>query len=370
MGGKTKVKQAEIEFKAQKILKSLTDGSLKHKKPEPLPELSSYFSDYRIFAIRDPDTFVFRGKSHNRAKQFIQLIRHTFEKYPAPRILEQCWESFLTKDKHISSEHRKYVEWYICVATGGSLHKEYTKEFFTKKETHIFLNAPFQLRVNQGIYYSIAKAADADVNLSFMIARSKISEKDYKNEFWRNCARFFATHHPGSLNTLNDLIDYISYRYQENRNFSLFGVGHTIQSLIKQMHQWHADLRRIKVIGDSKWEGHPIENQTIIIKINDSEIHWNFTQIKTAKDLAAEGNAMRHCVYGYRASCASGAISIWSLTSNDGFNEKKRRITIELRNSGEIAQARGLANRMPKPDEKNIIAKWASRNSLTYLGRY
>lgn len=368
MGGKTKIKNEQKEADLLKKQTALYQGSAKHKNPEPLPDLSSYFSDYRIFAVRDPSTFVFRGKSRNRVKQFIHLVRHTFEKYPAPKIFEQCWEAFLLKEKrlNVSTDNIKFAEWYICVASGGSLYKEYTKDFLTKKETHIFLSAPSQLTVRQGLYFSIARAIGADVNLAFMIGRSKLAEKDFKNEFWRNCARFFATHNPGSLNVLNDIIDYVNHRFAENCEYSLFGGGHTVESLIKQMHQWHADLRRVKVIGNYSWEGHGINDQTLVTKINNEDKHWIFTQIKTAKELAAEGNAMRHCVYGYRDRCVSGSISIWSLSTGDEFGQKKRRATIELVNDGRITQARGVANRSLKPEERNIIARWASKNGLTF----
>ena len=52
------------------------------------------------------------------------------------------------------------------------------------------------------------------------------------------------------------------------------------------------------------------------------------------------------------------------IVSIDNFKQAKRKLTIEVRNDGTIVQARGLANRGMKSDEKAIVARWAKENGL------
>ena len=73
---------------------------------------------------------------------------------------------------------------------------------------------------------------------------------------------------------------------------------------------------------------------------------------------------MRHCVYGYKASCVAGRCSIWSLVRTDAYGSRSRRLTIELASGGAIVQKRGLANRLPRPDEDAVVARWALQFNL------
>lgn len=41
-----------------------------------------------------------------------------------------------------------------------------------------------------------------------------------------------------------------------------------------------------------------------------------------------------------------------------------KKVTLELRNDGSIVQARGVANRIMKAEERHIVKTWASRNGL------
>ncbi|KKL04485.1 hypothetical protein LCGC14_2615620, partial [marine sediment metagenome] len=48
--------------------------------------------------------------------------------------------------------------------------------------------------------------------------------------------------------------------------------------------------------------------------------------------------------------------------------ENRRHLTIEVDPVGKaVVQARGLANRLPKPQEKAILNKWATASGLRHL---
>lgn len=367
MGRQSIQKQIEREQRDAKFCASLVERSKKYKQPEEKIDFATFLENKEKFQ-RDPDAFVFRGKSKDKTKQFLHFVRYVYEKYPTPRIFDNVWIDHFAKPVGRMMKESEFINWYICVATGDSLHKKYTNEFLTKKETHIFLNISAQLNVRQALYFSIAVSAGADVSTATMIARSRLSEQNYKLEFWRNCARFFATHRPTSESRLSDVVDYLVHRYGEDRNFTLFGMGHTFESLVKHMEKWHADLGRIKILGNMYWDGHAINDDTFVTDVDQQKLYWHFKQIKTSKELALEGNMMRHCVYSYRDRCRDGHISIWSLsTSSDPKYDKsaKRRVTIELSNDGRITQAKKKANIAPTADERKIIYKWANKNGLS-----
>jgi hypothetical protein len=142
-------------------------------------------------------------------------------------------------------------------------------------------------------------------------------------------------------------------------------AGNTVEVLQKRMQDWHYELRRIKVLGDSKWTGTYIPDDSFITKDSmDNEYTWTFTQILSSKVLAEEGNKMHHCVFSYKKSCVEGKISIWSLKKSDMFGIMKPKVTIELGNDGTIRQARGFANRSMKGEESHVVNMWVAKNGL------
>jgi hypothetical protein len=57
--------------------------------------------------------------------------------------------------------------------------------------------------------------------------------------------------------------------------------------------------------------------------------------------------------------------SIWTLSAKEDQGEAQKLITLEVNNKTQsVVQARGVHNRLTKPDEDRIIAEWSSRNTL------
>lgn len=362
MGRATQLKNEKKELEEARWHNSFAHNNKELKQKSlvaPLPLIND-IAAYQHLAIRDIDKFSGKTKSKDREKQVFELVRFAFGKYPVCSMLSNAWYGKIKSTIH----NCDMKMWYICVARGGSLYKEHAKEHLSKKEVHNFLTCPYQMSIAQGLCYSVAKSMNAPEGVSLRIARSKIHEKTF-NHFWRSCIRFFAENTPHSVDALNDLVDFLQSRIQANANYSI--AGNTLGSLTKKMHDWHWELQRVKAMGDSRWEGVGIADEEFVVKdLLGDEVRWTLTQIKNSKDLAAEGNKMHHCVYSYKHGCVSGSISIWSLRKQNQFGEMVPKVTIELRNEGYIAQARGLANRAARPEEKNIIRLWANKNSLTY----
>lgn len=366
MGKSTKNKIAEREVKESQMHNAINFYTKKMKEQSissEKPLIDAIPNELRTLAIKPYDSFQIKTKSSNRSKQVLELAKYMFCKYPVPKILDQAWSD---ENKAIN-----YKTWFVCVATGGSLHKTHFKEYLTKKEAHIFVNCNrLDLNIQQAIFYAIAKAAGAEDGMAFRIAKSKLAEKNYSSEYWRNCVRFFATNHAESINQLNDLSDFLADKLREDNTFSIFGHGHTIKTLLEKMKDWHYALRRAKDMGNFQWAGIDIPDSVVERKNERGEaVFWKFKQILTSKELVAEGTAMHHCVYSYKSSCMKGACTIWSLSLGDIFETYKRKVTIEIRGTN-ISQARGFANRTIKNDEKYVISQWAAKNGLVFNSYY
>lgn len=369
MGKQNKRKIEEFENNELRFKQSIAVHSNKVKiansTRQEVPIIAEIEPELLEFAINDPDGFKCSSKSNNRDKKVKLLAKFLFAKYKTPKILEQVWEGPTlperpnTKKKSSAIRYRK---WFVCAATGGSLYKEHLKTFLTKKEGALFVNCPFELTIDQAIVYAIAAAEGNRAGLALRIAKSKLNEKNYEDDFWKNVIRFFAQENktPETIEKINDLVDFINAEKTANANFNIFGNGWTLSSLTKRMHDWHYQLSRAKKMGSFSWNGHDFKDFEFIR--NEGELnceHWTLTQIKTSKELLEEGSKQHHCVYGYKDLCLNGSTSIWSLKVNG-----KRKVTIEVRSNRSIVQARGFANRKTTGEEDNLINQWARANDL------
>ena len=314
--------------------------------------------------IRDAESFR-EPKSKNPDKRLRLLAQHHLQLYPVPEVF---WTALPTMAERRANEVRQFVpdrmRLLICALQGGSLYKEHTKEFLTKRETHFLLTCPIAFpSLEHGCWYAVARVEGASVGVAAAIAKSKLNRYPF-DEFWRYVARWFAKN-PVSMNIITDYVDWINAKHTENPGFKLAGA--TVESLRKRVEDWHRDLARVKGIGEGSWEGHLIETFWLARGPEDKRTKWCCEQIKDAKTLAAEGNRMRHCVYWYKAACISGQISVWSLKFRNPQNEQwYHALTLEVTNSGSIVQARGIANRLPKPEEAAVVREFASHNALAW----
>ncbi len=377
MGKTTRQKQEEL-FNADEAFKARFSEKAKEleaKLAVPLPHVSEDFKEFEGFFVRPKETFSLKTKSKDRNKQRLEFVRHAFHLFPVPAFMFEAWETPRPRmpihryDYSIQAPNYgfrstwEYRLWYICMATGGSFYKEYGKALFTKKESHIFLNCKHNISIPQAIVYSIAYAESGDMGKSLRIASSKINELKFTT-FWRDVIRFFSHLEIESKEQVSDIVDYIIYKRAEDPNFTIVGRGHTLKSILKKVEDWHQDLRRLKIIGDNNWEGVPVSDREYKYKNSQDPTKndvWKFTQIKSAKELQKEGNRMRHCVLGYKQQCIDGKCSIWSLTVNDD-----KKLTIEVQRN-QVMQVRGLANRIARAYEKNIVSRWARDSGFSYI---
>ncbi len=389
MGKSSKLKQREAEAKEATFRQRFAELSKQAAfEPETVP-LIDEFTAYRDHFLRSPDAFALRTRSGHRSKQVLEMARHLFGRFRVPRVLEQAWSAYLSEtvrgrqelpragrrqrelpqaraahgQGNVNLRKIDFRAWFVCVATGGSLYKAHTKGLLTKKETHAFLAASDTLDLCQAVIYAVARGAGALDGAAQRLARSKLAQKPF-GDFWFDAVRFFCLpdHLPATVGQVNDLVDYLQARQAEDQAFRLLGSSQTLPAVLRRMEQWHRALARAKDLSGLEWNGVALPDHVIEQKDPENKdrlVLWTFHQITSGKELAAEGTAQRHCVFGYKSSCVRGECSIWSLTRTDGVGNKARRLTIEVNRYGTIVQKRGLANRLPRPDEEHVVDQWA-----------
>ena len=130
------------------------------------------FLDYKGYFINDINDFKFKGKTKDPDRKNIALAKFLFNKYKTPKFMDKIWYY-----AHKTYGHKRIDErlLYVCIATGGSLYKEYFKGFYTKNETHAFLNCRHdELDVRQAQIYAVALCESGNERNALQLAKSKI----------------------------------------------------------------------------------------------------------------------------------------------------------------------------------------------------
>jgi hypothetical protein len=315
---------------------------------------------YRFLAIRSPEDWRSRLKSHDHDKRFRELVRFVFARYRVARHLENAW-----LDEPAPGEAFDFRRWYILIADGGSLHRQITSAFLSKLETHHFLDAPDAVATcRQAFWYAFAMAESADAAVALNVARTKLPDYRPRETFWKEAARYFARN-PLPIEEMNAFIDYFQAVRAENAAFTL--KGRPVDALRRRVEEWRRMVERRERISGGTWAGLALEDVAYEAIDEGKRAIWSFRQIKTGNDLFKEGERMRHCVAGYKAACMAGHSSIWSLSCEFPIGHVYRSVTMEIR-EGQIVQCRGFANRQPHANEADIVRQWADEHGLAWHG--
>jgi hypothetical protein len=382
VGKKLKLREARRRH-AEHAVRAVLEAHSKHNvRPHAVqqwgdfgPHACAEVDRLRAWVIRDPETWRCRIKSRSNDKRFIDLVRFAFAKYPVPSHLENVWVEPFDDDfvdrlpprgaaRGDAGSRPDLRRWHVIVAQGGSLYRQAAHPWLSKLETHHFLNPPpGAASLRQAFWYAYARGQTDDARVARDVAMTKLDQFSVAASFWKDVARFLARN-PAMVATMNDLIDYLHVAKQTDERFSL--KGRTLPALLRRMEEWHRELHKHQVIGGGVWSGRAIPDIDYKAGGEHRKAIWRFRQILTGNGLFREGQQMRHCVAGYKHLCMSGAVSIWSLTSEFPIGCVNRGVTIEVRQDGTIAQCRGFANRLPYGNEVVMVKRWAREFGLNW----
>lgn len=309
--------------------------------------------------------------SHNVRRQFSSLARHLLADYPVPLFMDSVWF------RGQSTESARQQAWFKRLARGESPRRLDLPLQLTKRMARHFLEAPKDSSVDEALRWSQVVGLGGTQRLVRAILGSRIAADFNNNDFWETVIRWFIQHAMLDPAQVGPLIDYICRRKFEPQGLdaadSDFTMkGRTPASLIHQMREWHARLRKEAEKPQLEWSGSGVGffEWTEGVLASNNLRRWTITELLSRKDLYREGQVMRHCVASYDNSCILGGTSIWSMGLERNLGRRKRVLTIELSNtSKKIRQIRGKANRLPSEKEMSIIRRWAGQERLS-LGAY
>jgi len=352
-------------FFLKEVLNKTFDLELMHNKDysKALVKISKYHE----LAIRPIEEW--NPSTHNRDRQFASLVRWLFVQYEMPFFMDSVWWD---------NDSRDFFFWYTKIGSGMSVYKVIKKEFnLTRKMSHWFMKAPRELSIRSALRWSQVLGFGGDERMAHTIIKSNLTNYEF-NEFWSSLVHLFARTPMMDVVQVDPIIDYVVHKRRENEDYSL--KGRTIDSLLKKTDEWHRQLARIKKVQGRSWVGIDLpnwqmttgkkkESKTEEKTLEKEQTLYEIKQITFGKELAAEGKAMRHCVYSYARACESGRLSIWTLRKSywkRNIYIEKRLLTIELNNQNKtIVQVRGFCNRFVNLEEIGILQKWATEYGLS-----
>jgi hypothetical protein len=307
-----------------------------------------------------------RGKGRDAI--FRSLAEHLLARYAMPAML---WSVFFD-----GRNAGRLVPVVVHVAGGGSLFEAVRDPSFplplTRRMCHELLAEAWSGTFLQAIRRVQVRAAGGDARLFatwMRTARAQAIGSREEEAFWTTVIAWLAKN-PLDAMQIGPLMDFIVHRRHHDTTFSM--TGRSAAAMIRGMQEWHRELAQEKVIHGTVFE--PSGLRPIAIDLSERGREgavrkqvWRVEEVLNAKDLAAEGRRMGHCVYSYAWAIERRQTSIWTMTLEDGDGETGRwaMLTVEVRNeSKRIVQARGRFNRGATSAEHKILLRWAGANGL------
>ncbi len=326
--------------------------------------------------IRDPVDW--KPRTHSARRQLASLLRHLVARYPVPAFMDAAW---LRWDECAE----RYRDWFLLIGSGGNIRRSPAPLRLTKRTVHHFLGAPEFYSIEQALRRGQILALGGDVRLVEAVNGTRLGRGFENEDFWITVLHFFVNHPELDRAQVGPVVEYLqSQRFESSLEFVARGVrerrpppqpnlsmqGRTVTSLLREVEEWHRELGRALPGGGGSWERSGIGELDLETGARSRDLRvWRIRELLSARELAAEGHAMRHCVALYARYCQAGSCSIWTMELH-GFDEVRGRgfvrkhLTIRVSRQGVIAEVRGRGNRLPTPEENEILVHWARQEGL------
>lgn len=353
----------------------------------------------------------FRGK-RNATPLIAQLARHLLVRWQMPVFMDSVWCAAPYLRPHVDAVANadwsgvgEFRDWYADVGAGqpfdcetapryfrASDRKEFNRHYnVTGPDPHIVMQAPDHFHLpsdwDKLLGWSEIRRAGASVEQANNWSNTRLSSlilgtgTDFvpRRAFWRDFVRFLVANPDFPFVQLDPACRYF-YEETCRRWPNISMKGRTTRSVLRDLHAWHLRLVELFRRGDAGREPSarslsanaawaPSGRRGFVIGAEQNDLFrpsscWIVTELLSARDLAAEGANLEHCVLLYGRKCQAGQVSIWSLRRAGPHSPLRRRLTIEVTSDGQIVQARGPRNRWPRWDEWAVLKAWAEAAGL------
>jgi hypothetical protein len=323
--------------------------------------------------LRPPEAW--QPPSVNHAPLFASLARHLFALYPVPAFMTSAWFRLPPDGPHPEQE------WYKHLGRGHSIRTAGLPLPYTRAMTHHFQQAPHHYSVTAALRWGQVRGLGGPEGLARAVAATRLGREFGGEEFWLTVLRFFVRHPRMDTAHVGPVVDFLQAQRFEPREVFLPGPGltrqgpprpdyslkgRTVASLLRQVGDWHRQVGRDDRPPALAWARSGIKEFRHVEGTEQQENLrlWAVRELLTSRDLLLEGQALRHCVAEYARDCSRRRTTIWSLRVDAG-RGPVRALTVEVDPAGRaILQARGRANRLPRPAERAVLERWAAREGL------
>ncbi|WP_165226449.1 PcfJ domain-containing protein [Aquisphaera insulae] len=321
--------------------------------------------------VRQPGPWV--PKTHNADRQFHALLRHLLAKYDVPAFLNSAWTEGLTPAGVI------HQRWFIRIAQGRNLRDaEGLPIPLTKKQAHLYLQAPADFDVLRAFRWAQLRELGADERFIRSVAATRVGGSFDHEDFWITVLRWLVDQPMLDHAHHGPIVDYLfDRRFAANvpnplasqpgqpllipaqPNLSM--KGRDVDGLLRAVAAWHRRLGGGGHGPNFAWD--PVGLPELVHEEGEGKSRkvYRIVQLTNAHALQGEGRVMGHCVASYAQSCRAGRCSIWSLRMIDAEGLETRLVTLEVANaSRQVVQARRKLNAMPGPKELNLLHRWTA----------
>lgn len=331
------------------------------------------------------DRKLWKKKSYNKEVQKREFLKYLYFKYEAPNWAIEYLINVYDKINKAFSEHIddiiknlvhnstlgiKTLD-LINVAMKGKGYKELFQNILTNRELHYFINSEEE-NIEKAFLDAKLRSFDIEKNkLIFLKTRFENLNLNYNFNFKFTNSKlellYFLAKNSKQLdiNAMQEIYDYfltlIPFRFRndcvrfEDKEIHVKDFfKKSLSTIIQLSNKYHIDVINLKNRKFVEWK------QTYEDIILDDK--YLFKELTNNTDLSREGNRMRHCVGSYAERCLRGYTKIISLRD---IEVNQNLLTIEISNE-KIVQVKGRLNREPYKNEKNIIQKFADKNSIKY----
>jgi hypothetical protein len=331
----------------------------RHKIVAVLLRLASYAAAW-VRPVED-----WRPTSDSGGSQLCELIRHLFERYPAPDFFHSAWHPMRRRGFDWTE-----FGWYLHVARGGSMRTAPDLPVrLGPRAAHEMAAAPAALSPRQALRWGQIRAAGVPPQLAHAILATPAGTDFQNDAVWLPFFEKLGQEPTLRAEQVGPLVDYVAHRARaaDRRVFSF--KGRSIAGLLRAMERWHqelvvrryADLCAADGAADKRWDAAP--GVSPLSEERNGDL-WQLSELCSARELLEKACCMHHCVPIYRQSCLAGLTSIWSLRTRR-LGRETARVTIRIDvTKRTIVEARGPANTAIAPAQHAWIKYWARINGL------
>lgn len=315
-----------------------------------------------------------KPKGKSPGSQFKSLVKHLLVQYSMPEFM---YSVFFEEDDDV---RRHGIALFVHLGKGGSLYKLVKARGFpvpfTKRMCHVFMNSTAKFGFLEAVRHAQVQVHGGDRRLAEAISSTRQLGRGFRldeeirdtgtrlgEDFWDTVIQWTCNQAMLAPGQLAPIYDWIARQRQQNLSFSM--KGRTGVSVLRAVEEWHGQLAKERKINGHTYDpsGFDAWYHERKVRLPAGGYHKEkhcITEVTSSKELAAEGRALRHCVYSYSWSIQRGNVSIWSYKV-----EGERRLTIEVDNrTRRVVQCRGKSNRLPTRSELAQVKKWMQENSL------